>query len=73
MYLAKEHALRLLEEAATDRNEADRMWRTAIRDAIGSNASLDCIAQHARTTIETIRAISCGEPLPDLFFARTAK
>lgn len=71
MYLAKEHALSLLEEAATDVRAADHLWRTAVCDALRSNAPLERIAQHARTTIDTIKSIG-DEPLPDLSLSSIA-
>lgn len=63
MYLAKEHALSLLEEAATDVLAAEHTWRTSVCDALRSNAPLELIARHARTTIETIKSIG-DEPSP---------
>jgi hypothetical protein len=69
VYLSKDLALRLVEEAATERHEAERVFRTAVRDAIISNASLDSIARLARTSIDNIRAM-CQEPfLPPLIYA----
>jgi hypothetical protein len=71
VYLTKEHALSLLTEAATEFDEAGQALRTAIRDALRSNAPVDQIAQRAQTTVETVRAIS-AEPLPDLVLAPLA-
>ncbi|BCB87604.1 hypothetical protein [Phytohabitans suffuscus] len=57
MYGSSEQALYVLDQAAEVRARADVTWRSAIRQAIASEASIEQIADRAHTTVEQILAI----------------
>lgn len=48
--------LRLLETATGDRIQAEKRWRSAIRDAIAANAPIEQVACVAGITIENLLA-----------------
>lgn len=57
MYGSPEQALYVLDQAAEVRARADVTWRSAIRQALASKASIEQIADRAHTTVEQILAI----------------
>ncbi|BCB82214.1 hypothetical protein GCM10022251_46480 [Phytohabitans flavus] len=62
MYGSPEQALYVLDQAADVRARADVTWRSAIRQALASKASIDQIADRAHTTVEQILAIVATPP-----------
>jgi hypothetical protein len=64
MYGSSEQALYVLDQAAEVRARADVTWRSAIRQALASNAPIEQIATRANTTIETVLAIVNDNPTP---------
>jgi hypothetical protein len=54
MYGSPEKALGLLDQASSVRDHADKVWRSAIREALASNAPVEHVALWARTTIENV-------------------
>jgi hypothetical protein len=63
MYGSSEQALYVLDQAAEVRARADVTWRSAIRQALASKASIEQIADRAHTTVEQILAI-VSTPVP---------
>ncbi|MGN9907283.1 hypothetical protein ACTMTJ_06955 [Phytohabitans sp. LJ34] len=63
MYGSSEQALYVLDQAAEVRARADVTWRSAIRQALASEASIEQIADRANTSIEQILAI-VSTPVP---------
>ena len=63
MYGSPEQALYVLDQAAEVRARADVTWRSAIRQALASKASIEQIADRAHATVEQILAI-VAVPLP---------
>jgi hypothetical protein len=54
---SSEQALYVLDQAAEVRARADVTWRSAIRQALASKASIEQIADRAHATIEQVLAI----------------
>jgi len=57
MYGSPEQALYVLDQAAQVRARADVTWRSAIRRALASEASIEQIADRAHTTTDHVIAI----------------
>jgi hypothetical protein len=60
MYGTQDKALDLLDRAASTREHADRVLRSAIREALASNVSVELVATRAGTTIDNVLAIVDG-------------
>ncbi|MDI1465970.1 hypothetical protein QEZ54_33845 [Catellatospora sp. KI3] len=62
MYVTSDLALCLVDEASAGRvDDSDRVWRSAIREAIACNAPIETVAARARTTVEDIISIVSDE------------
>jgi hypothetical protein len=65
MYGSSEQALYVLDQAAAVRARADVTWRSAIRHALATKASIEQIANRAHTSVEDVLAIvSTPTPTP---------
>jgi hypothetical protein len=57
MYRTPDRALHVLEQATSVRANAERVWRSAIREAMASGVPIEQVATRAGTTIEDVLAI----------------
>jgi hypothetical protein len=57
MHRTPDRALYLLDQASSVRADSDRVWRSAIREAMAARVPIEQVAYHARTTIEDVLAI----------------
>jgi hypothetical protein len=57
MYGSSDKALRLLDQATSVRDHADKVWRSAIREALATDAPVEHVALWARTTIDNVLII----------------
>ena len=57
MHGSSDRTRRLLEHAAQGRRLADQAWRSAIRQALASDVSVDYVALWAETSVDDVLAI----------------
>jgi len=57
MHGSSDRTRRLLEQAAQGRRLADQNWRSAIRQALASDISVDYVALWAETSVDDVLAI----------------
>ncbi|MEU7823302.1 hypothetical protein [Catellatospora sp. NPDC049111] len=58
MYVNSDLALCLVDEASAGRaDDADKVWRSAIREAIACNVPIEHVASRANVSIEEILSI----------------
>ncbi|MEV4413044.1 hypothetical protein [Catellatospora sp. NPDC049609] len=57
MFDTSDLALCLVDRVAADRDDDDKVWRSAIREAIASNVPIEHVACRANVSVEEILAI----------------
>jgi hypothetical protein len=57
MYGSSDRARHLLEQATQGRRDADQAWRSAIRQALASDVSVEYVAIWAETSVDDVLAI----------------
>jgi hypothetical protein len=66
MHRTPDRALYLLDQVTSVRSHSERVWRSAIREAMASRVPIEQVATRAGTTIEEVLAIL------DEFYAQAA-